>query len=492
MKFFLFQTWLKVRQREHGFTIPVILGFGLFMTIVAITMIVRSSDDRANSIIQARTSGSIGIAEAGLSRSLSILNDGVLRNLLTRTYDPFIDGETVTYFGNSVATNEWVNPEDGTPLTVETDVRVICVDDDTTPSNTITVDLPDNLFGDDINDSRYRLLAYSYSAASSLGNFLIESTETRDDGSNAVSRLKAEIQVSIMKTPIFSDFPGILAEDFFAFGNNLVTVDGTTDQLGIVCTDCTVDASACIDGEPTLDALKTEFDIKSFSDWDSEQLKLSIAAPQLPPLPDPDDYTCNSPYTDSFNNDITTTITLPQAGHTKSADGKTYAYCIDDIDLSGSESLTINSSDDAPVMLFVYGDITMGGNTALNHTGAFQNLAIIGAPEDGDDVADQTWVLTGGGSTTNIFLYAPDAEFGINGGSGDPAFSGIIWIKTYGKDGSDGVGSSSAEADIELASGAPEALNDRFDTDDFNNISVFDIVTKSSGILSWERQEATN
>lgn len=501
MKLFLLNAFLKLRRKEEGFTIPVILGFGLFMTLIAITMIVRSSDDRNNSIIQARTSGSIGIAEAGLSRSLSLLNDGLQRYLLVRTYDPYIEGSTTqTYFGRNIATDEWRDP-DGSPLSIETDVRVICVDPGTSPSSTITVDVPPNLFGDDIAGSSYELLAYSYSEASSLGTFLVESTEDRADGSNAVSRLKAETQVSVMKTPIFSDFPGILAEDFFAFGNNLVTVDGTTDKLGVVCTDCTVDASACIDGEPTLEALKTEFDIKAYSDWDSEQLNLSIAAPQLPPLPDYNDYTCNSGFT-NFTTDITTSLELPRRNASdvitdvKSGPGggvpDAYVYCIDDISLNGSETLTINTSDTDPVMLFIHGNVDIGGNTALAHTGEFQNLTLVGKAEDADDVADQTWLLSGGGDTTNLFVYAPDAEVGINGGSGDPAFSGILWVKTYGKEGSTGVGSSSAEADIELASGAPEALNERFNADAFSNISVFDIVIKSSGILSWERQEATN
>ncbi|NJN73186.1 MAG: hypothetical protein HC799_10480, partial [Limnothrix sp. RL_2_0] len=62
------------RDREQGFTIPLILGFGLFMLAIGITSIKTSNSSEANSKVQKKTLQSVAAAELGLSRIQELLN----------------------------------------------------------------------------------------------------------------------------------------------------------------------------------------------------------------------------------------------------------------------------------------------------------------------------------------------------------------------------------------------------------------------------------
>ena len=103
------------------------------------------------------------------------------------------------------------------------------------------------------------------------------------------------------------------------------------------------------------------------------------------------------------------------------------------ITLSGTDALTINTSQDNQVRLYVDGDISIGGNTTLTHTGNSADFSIFGKPRSTQSDCTQNVVIGGGGSTLNLFLFMPDACVGINGGSGSPDLYGAVWARDYNR-----------------------------------------------------------
>jgi Tfp pilus assembly protein PilX len=65
---------VKKPSREEGFAIPIALGMGLIMILLATTAIVRSQDDRTTSINQKDTQRSKLAAEAGIAQIQSLIN----------------------------------------------------------------------------------------------------------------------------------------------------------------------------------------------------------------------------------------------------------------------------------------------------------------------------------------------------------------------------------------------------------------------------------
>jgi hypothetical protein len=85
----------------------------------------------------------------------------------------------------------------------------------------------------------------------------------------------------------------------------------------------------------------------------------------------------------------------------------------------------------------------MGGSAEIVHSGSPERFRIYGNPADNDNGNDQSFTLNGGSSTTNLFIYAPDATVAINGGSSNPDISGAVWVKTW-----DGSNSNNAEISV--------------------------------------------
>ncbi|OKH11609.1 hypothetical protein NIES208_17070 [[Limnothrix rosea] IAM M-220] len=71
----------KKNNQEAGFTIPLVLGFGLFMLAVGIASIRLSSDSEINSKVQTKTQQAIAAAELGIARIQEELSSGNNRAL---------------------------------------------------------------------------------------------------------------------------------------------------------------------------------------------------------------------------------------------------------------------------------------------------------------------------------------------------------------------------------------------------------------------------
>jgi hypothetical protein len=131
-----------------------------------------------------------------------------------------------------------------------------------------------------------------------------------------------------------------------------------------------------------------------------------------------------------------------------------------------------------PVYLYVSGNISFSGSASIVHAGTPDLLRIYGNPADPtNSTTDQVFTLNGGASTSNIFVYAPDAVMGIEGGSSDPDIQGAIWVKTWN-------GSSSNRAEIRVPDNMPSLLGGSF-----SGVSVQPL--RSGSPKTWQRQPVT-
>ena len=62
------------RCSNRGFAMPVAIGLGLVILLIAATLIMRSQGDRVTASAQKATAQGLAIAEGGLSRTLAKLN----------------------------------------------------------------------------------------------------------------------------------------------------------------------------------------------------------------------------------------------------------------------------------------------------------------------------------------------------------------------------------------------------------------------------------
>lgn len=75
------------KTTDEGFALPIAIGFGLIMVLVALTLSIKSRDDQVSAVSQKQTTESATVAEGGLSRTLGFLNHNY-HMLLRLNYDP--------------------------------------------------------------------------------------------------------------------------------------------------------------------------------------------------------------------------------------------------------------------------------------------------------------------------------------------------------------------------------------------------------------------
>jgi hypothetical protein len=459
-------------RSTKGFALPLAIGFGAMMLLVGTTMIVRSNDDRLISVRQKQTSESFSVAEGGISRSLALMN-GNYEVLLRRSRDPLNSRTGKTYLGaNHIS-------DDGDGETTGIDewggiTNVPCFD-----AAGISGALLSGIIGTGTT-TNYNLLAYRYNAATRTGTMLVRGVGA-DGQSNAV--LQQSVRIDDINSSDPMNFPGLLATDI-NLGNNdvLGSVAGN-----VICTstvECPVPSNQCVAGQPTQDGLRQSIGAQNNG---VVQGKIYVKDMTWPPLPQ---LSPSAPRTANLSN-INDSLTLPRPGDTAvtAPDGtEAYVYNVGSVSLSGNKTLTINSSD-KPVYFFLTGNMSMSGNASLNHIpptdrlqanggdGAPERFRIYGNPSDNNSANDQQLTLSGGANTANLFIYAPDATTGINGGSSNPDIRGAVWTKKWN-------GSSSNVAEIQVPDNMPQLLGGVF--------ANFDVGDQTTAATNWTQRPDPN
>jgi hypothetical protein len=463
------------RYQERGFAMPVAMSMGLIILLIAATLISRSQSDRVTAMVQKNTAQSLTVAEGGVARSLSklkSLNNGAYLQL---SYDPLNTAVSPakTYLGpdgipnsgdeETTAVNQWLNPPTVAPCAT-------------------TGTLPSGLTSDSLGSGSYTIKAYRYRDPDGIPNSGDEVGTLLVEGQQGDAKSQVQVSVAIARNAVSSSFPGLYGSNSINLGNNdVLKVAGQTGSAAnVICKNCTVPTAQCSAGQPTATGLASAVGKGPNSNIDGGIL---IGDPQIPPVPTAPTTACSS--TSGANCRITlssaisSSTTLPRSTDVTNRTSWSipantpYHYVISSIDLSGNETLTVNTSN-APVYLYVTGNVSMSGNAGIAHTGTPDRLRLYGNPADNNNSNDQSITINGGSSATNIFIYAPDATVGINGGSSDPDILGAVWAKTWN-------GSSSNNAEIRVPDNMPALLGGAFSSAGMQSSSL-------SAPSRWQRQ----
>lgn len=326
----------------------------------------------------------------------------------------------------------------------------------------------------------YTVEAYRYSDPDGISNSGDETGTLVVKGhpphSTAVSRIQQTMNISQSTSP--ASFPGLMAQDI-TLGNNdvLGAISGN-----VVCTDttsCVVPVSECVNGQPTDNGLRDAIDALNNGVVQGQIYVREVVWPPIPSIP-----------SDAINVSISGSTSFPRTGDALGTDGA-YHYQVSDITLRGSDQVTIDTST-APIYFHVTGDIDMSGQSTLAHTcsgtanncgtygsglGSPERFRIYGNADDGDSFPDQEFTFKGGATSTNVFIHAPDARMGINGGSSNPDIQGAIWVREWD-------GSSSNTAEITVPNAMQQLLTNA-------GVVVASASHKTSAATSWSRLEAS-
>ncbi len=149
-------------QSERGIAIPLVIGMGLLMLLLSVTVIVRSQSSRINSIAQDQSAQAAEVAEAGMSQVQSVFAAYVqLSRISLANIDPA--NKVTTWTKASAGTSTSCDGAGGGSSVLLTNL----LKKDTT---TLT-DAWANLYNGSSVDStrRYRILAYDYQPSNSKG-----------------------------------------------------------------------------------------------------------------------------------------------------------------------------------------------------------------------------------------------------------------------------------------------------------------------------------
>jgi hypothetical protein len=390
------------RYSEQGFAMPIAMGLGLIMVLIAATMIMRSQGDQATASVQKSTAQSLSVAETGITRVQTFLNKN--RGFANQSY-PWTSYlanlanscTSGTLYDEAAAFNNWTSVGSGT--------------------------------------GQFKVI--SYIPTTTEGVLVLEGQALQGSNVKSTTRLQVKIPLDRSAIPSFSP-PGAWAQKF-GLGNNRITGD-------------VIDAG-CPPG--SLD-----------SDERSQISGNIVTDPGLtlpPALPIPTictgflvyPTTCGAMRLDAIKDDLALPRTTTPAD-TSNANGEYIYYVAKDssgksIELSGTKKLVITPGK--KVTLYLEGNIdTNGSGVKIGHNCYDSTTAPDGEPDDnnkdgtvgnsGDKVTGceptnfqifggtgTTSIVLGGSNTIDAFIFAPNAvHSGVNGSA---EIRGSIWLKEW-------------------------------------------------------------
>lgn len=417
------------KQERNGFILPLIIIVGLIIGAGLMALSARTFASLIGSIRQGQNREAREAAESGMAIIIKELN---------RNY-PYLLIENCSIINTSGTPDcaGWKDKSIGGTFIYRTS---ICPKSDAPPQNILSK-LSGWTAG---NRGTYRLVSYQFSGDQHqggtarikvLGQHIINPGSNQETRSTAyidqeLSILPKNCNVPVNTPSEQSGFPGLLAENI-SLGNNDIFGDVNGNVL---CTTC--------DPNQSRTELASAMGLQNNGNVDGNLFGGQIAMPPVAQFPS------NAPINpEPALSAIDGSFTL-DAGSSNGGrcftDAQSITHCkISSITLKGSETLTVNTSGNSRIQLYVDGDITIGGNTSLIHSGSPSALAIFGKPRSTSSTCSQNVTIGGGGSTINVFFFMPDACLGINGGSGTPDIQGAVWTREY-------KGSNSNNADIRV------------------------------------------
>lgn len=379
---------------QSGFAMPLAIGMGLVMMIVAASMIGRSQSDRIVTNSQRETNRALSVAETGVVRFQAFLDRHQL--LATKNLDKW--SNTLNNLPPAQASCRSIN------LTVAKQQSKLF-------ENSSWINL------DDRNQSkgRYKIVNYQYQAG--VGKLTVVG-ETYSHN-NSQNRSKSSLIVSI---PISSESAKIAPPALWASTFNLNPNQKITGQIrGLDCPQLsTVDADGIIGVDVSNIAL-----INGISSG-------QIIADPFTTIPGPK----VAPSSAILLPAITGSIKLPRLKSLDLPDvNKEYHYLIDidnpssnhSIKLQDLDRIDIDVSAGQKVNLYLKGNIDLAGSQTINVNAAHPNLRIYGSPQTLKLTIKDTASIT-------AFIHAPFADASsifANSSKLNQNITGALWVKSW-------------------------------------------------------------
>ena len=380
-------------RSQAGFTMPLALGMGLMMIIVAASIIGRSQSDRITTNSQKESSRALSVSEAGVVRVQSYLDRH--KFLATKNL------------------NAWVNTLDLLPAS-----QVGCSSINFTQARQQAQLFVSNSWIDldpsNPTKGRYKLVDYQYQNGSSKLTIASEIAPYNSNQNKSISKLLVEI-------PIGSESAKIAPPALWANTFNLNWNQKITGQIRAVA--CPLAPASDPDGVAGV----AQSNLNLIGGGSNGQ----IIADPFTAIPVPK----VAPTTATLIPAITSSIQFPRVGFTDLPDvNNEYHYLVDidnpssgySIRLQDIDTLKLNVLPNQKVNLYLKGNIDLAGSQTLGVDPTHPNLRIYGS--------SQTTKLTiKNNATITAFIHAPFAD--ARSLSAVPSLNsgvrGALWVESW-------------------------------------------------------------
>jgi hypothetical protein len=381
-------------RTQSGFAMPLALGMGLMMIIIAASLIGRSQSDRATTASQRELNRALSVSEAGAIRFQSFLD----RHKLLAT--------------KNLA--QWRLTLDSLP-TVQSSCRSIDIIAAKQQTDLFKASTWIALDNSDPNKGRYRIIDYQYQ--NGVGKLKVAAEIGTYNNPQNISKHSLIVDI-----PIGSESAGIAPPALWANTFNLSTTQPITGQIqGAICPQL---ANIDVDGITGVEATN----IAPIGGVPSGQ----IIADPFTPIPTPKVVPTNAIPLPA----ITTSIQLPRVGSGDVPDANhEYHYLIDidnpssgySIKLQDLDRITINVATNEKINLYLKGNIDFAGSQTVNVNSTHPNLRIYGS-------AQTIRLIVKDNAAITAFIHAPlaDAE-SIHAltPNPNPQITGAVWVNSW-------------------------------------------------------------
>lgn len=389
---------------------PIVVGMGLMMTLIGVTMIVRAQGDQVTASAQKGTAHSLSLSETSVTRTLSFFKQ--YPGLAARHYD------------STTGTDEWTTLFTTGPATACSGSSILPPLLGVTGANGWVVLS---------NFGHFKIIKYIPNTPSpGVGTLEVLGTTDKNTATlkstNKPEGAITSLSVQIPYVPPTFAPPAIWATTFApvsGYGNNST---GQTNQQfngNVLVQDCNTSnfdpASNFPSGNP--------------NNWTVSAAPY-IPFPTLPALPP--HVAARATVTTLGSGNITLPDSVAGVGPDPGTTD-TYSYLVPS--LIGIDSLIITPGKN--VRLYVQGNIDLGGNSGIaTRTNALQiygsNAAGTNSPAvnyrlNSDTTGSYTTTEIGLSGNANIyaFIFAPAAIAGVKGGGNSGGFYGSIWVRNW-------------------------------------------------------------
>jgi hypothetical protein len=350
-----------LRRNDSGFALPIAIGVGLFLIIVAAATILRSQQQQVTAITQKQTASSLSAAEVGVSRIQSLLT----RYRAASLYAACASTSGSTCDAGTSASPTWKNASDipglSTSCPKDAPATPISKVEDAATKDWQPIDAADASKG------QYRLVSYSYDNPTDPGKPNGQGTlkvQGRAGVANGTLSAVTQLNVTIPVQTISSYVPGLWVK------NSVNTGTFNANILG----PCTGTINA---------AFGTGFGVAR-SDF---------------PMPKALDLPASG--VNDLGSSIPVDTVLPRTGDMKSGTG-IYQYVVQDINTS------FKVTPGEKVEIWVKGDIRLQDGQKIQHQcGTVSGCSPFDAKIYGLSSPSGTLDLSGNAAVCDIFFHAP-------------------------------------------------------------------------------------